>query len=335
MLRKILKLTAWIVALAVSIVAALLIFFNLPVETPAKKFNFGVTFSSRYAAEIKSDWKANYLAILDELKVKRIRIPLYWDKIEKENNKFEFSEIDWQVAEAEKRGTELILVVGRKVPRWPECYEPEWVRNQNAKIKNQNLLDYIEIAINRYKNNPVVKYWQVENEPFLPFGVCPSTDVNLLDKEITLVRKLDPGRKIIITDSGELSFWIPAAKRADIFGTTMYLNVHSAKFGYISYPIGPNFFKLKKWITEKLSGQKNVIIAELQGEPWLDEWTINASVEKQLENFNEQRLEQTVEFAKKTGINDIYLWGVEWWWWLKTEKDNSVLWEKAKEIFAE
>jgi len=36
--------------------------------------------------------------------------------------------------------------------------------------------------------------------------------------EIALVRAKDPSRKVIVTDSGELSFWISAAKRADILG---------------------------------------------------------------------------------------------------------------------
>jgi len=72
----------------------------------------------------------------------------------------------------------------------------------------------LDVAINRYKSKAVIKYWQVENEPFLLFGICPTPDADLLDREIALVRKIDPTRKIIVTDSGELSLWIPTAKKS-------------------------------------------------------------------------------------------------------------------------
>ena len=57
---------------------------------------------------------------------------------------------------------------------------------------------------------------------------------------------IDKDREIMITDSGELSIWLPAVKRADVFGTTMYRIVWSEKiskyFGYIKYPLPPRFF---------------------------------------------------------------------------------------------
>jgi len=333
MLKKIIKLSAYIAGLIIFIVLALFFYFNLPVKTPEYDFKYGVTFSNLYSEEIGLDWKENYLAILDDLGVKKIRLPVYWNRIEKEESAYDFSEIDWQVSEAAKRNAEIILVIGRKVPRWPECFEPEWIKNKEVGIKNQALLNYLDKIVGRYKNNPAVKYWQVENEPFLPFGICPAFDSKLLDKEIELVRKADPGRKIIVTDSGELSIWIPAARRADVFGTTMYFNVYTKMFGYFKYPIGPNFFKFKKWLIGKFAGQENIMVVELQGEPWLNDWTTNVPLEKQLNSFNAGNLEKNLEFAKKTGIPEIYLWGAEWWWWLKEKNSHPDLWNKAKEIY--
>jgi hypothetical protein len=68
--------------------------------------------------------------------------------------------------------------------------------------------------------------WQVENEAFLKFGACPWTDEDFLKKEIAFVKINDPIHKVIVTDSGELSFWIKASQSgADIVGVTTYKKV--------------------------------------------------------------------------------------------------------------
>jgi len=40
-----------------------------------------------------------------------------------------------------------------------------------------------------------------------------------------------------------------------------------------------------------------------------------------------------VEFAKKVGFPEIYLWGAEWWYWLKITQNHPELWDTAKELF--
>jgi hypothetical protein len=49
--------------------------------------------------------------------------------------------------------------------------------------------------------------------------------------------------------------------------------------------------------------------------------------------MNADILLDNVEFAKKTGMNEIYVWGVEWWYWMKTTQNNPTLWEQAKNIY--
>ncbi|MCX6765798.1 MAG: cellulase family glycosylhydrolase [Candidatus Moranbacteria bacterium] len=335
MIRKIIQVIVITCGLLFLFTGLLLIYFNLPVKSSFQKPELGVTYSSRYARAIGLDEKEAYLALLDDLKARHIRLPLYWDFVEPHPDYFDFSEIDWQLTEAEKRKVDVILIIGQKVPRWPECHEPEWIRNQELGIKKQELLEYIEVVVKRYKNNPTVTYWQVENEPFLPFGICPPLDVKLLDEELALVRNLDSSRPVIVTDSGELSLWIQAAKRADVFGTTLYRSVVSGKLGIaFDYPIGPNFFKFKYWLIKTFAGQENIMIVELQGEPWLDGWTVDQPLEEQLESMNAEKLRSNVEFAEKTGFSPIYLWGAEWWYWLKEKKNYPQVWEEAKGLFS-
>jgi hypothetical protein len=310
-----------------------LIFFNIPVISENNDAKLGVTFSKRYAEDIGLDWRAAYEATLDDLGVKKIRIPVYWDWVEPENGKYDFVDLDFQMAEAEKRNAEIILAVGQKVPRWPECFVPEYLKNDDVKRK-EKLVEFVQVVVARYKNSKALKYWQIENEPFLKFGVCPDLDVDLLDREIAMARKTDPNHKVIVTDSGELSLWLHAASRADIFGTTMYRTIYSAKYGgFYTYPIGPRFFQFKYWMNRLFVGQNNAIVIELQAEPWIAGWTTNQPLEKQFESMNVQKLQENVLFARQVGFPEIYLWGVEWWYWLKVHQNHPELWDTAKSMF--
>lgn len=329
------KVFSWTMAIVVSVLLMAFVYVNLPVKANTSETKMGVTFSYIYAAQIGLDWKATYLAMLDDLKIKHVRLPVYWDRVEKSEGEYDFSEIDWQLEQAQSRGVEIILVIGQKVPRWPECYVPTWVGSDPSNLPTERLkeklLAFDEVVINRYKNNhPEIVRWQVENEPFLDFGICSKVNTELLDSEIAKVRSLDSTRPIVVTDSGELSLWVKAAKRADIFGTTMYREVYSSEMGHWRYPIGPNFFKAKQLLIKLFADQENAIVIELQGEPWVAGWTTDAPIETQLASMNAEKLTENIIFAQKTGMKEIYVWGVEWWYWMKTKQNNPTLWESAK-----
>jgi hypothetical protein len=334
MLKKILKITLVIFSSLSVLAIIFLIYFNLPVKDVESKANLGVTFSNRYARDIGLDWKETYLAMLDDLNIKKIRIPIYWDLVEPKEGEYIFSDVEWQLNEAQKRNAEIILVIGQKVPRWPECFIPKWANVSDEKRK-ESLKNFIEVVVNHFKNYPAVKYWQVENEPFLDFGVCPDIDYDLVDKEIEIVKKNDNSREVMITDSGELSFWISAAKRSDIFGTTMYREVVNKRLGAWKYPIGPNFFKFKRAIINTFAKQNNAVVIELQGEPWLQGWTVNFPLEEQLVSMNSEKLSDNIQFAKNSGFSDIYIWGVEWWYWAKINQNYPNVWDTAGKIIKE
>jgi hypothetical protein len=129
--------------------------------------------------------------------------------------------------------------------------------------------------------------------------------------------------------------WVSAAKRADVFGTTMYRTIWKKEIGYFSYPIGPRFFHFKHWLINVFAKQDNAIVIELQAEPWVSGWTTNVALEEQFQSMNPTQLEDNVIFARKVGFPEVYLWGVEWWYWLKVEKNHPELWEKARQLFAD
>ncbi|MEK7566947.1 MAG: EamA family transporter [Patescibacteria group bacterium] len=299
-----------------------------------REIKWGITFSQKFSEMLGLDWRENYGAILNELKPARVRLIAYWDKIEPEDNKFDFNDLDWQMDLAAKNKVGVILAVGRKLPRWPECHAPEWAKNPESGIWNPELLEYIKETVNRYKNHPALLYWQAENEPFLPFGECPAFDKEFLDKEIALVKSLDSAHPIIITDSGELGLWYRAAKRGDVFGTTMYRRVHNEYLGYVDYHLPPQFFWAKQKLTRWFVGDsaKKYVVIELAAEPWLPKQLYETSTEEQFKHFDLDFFKNTIDYAKATGFDEYYLWGAEWWYWLKTKQSHPEFWDYAKTI---
>jgi len=332
------RIFIWAKYIFLTMIGLFLILFSLSWTHIYKldELDYGVTFSNKQSEDLGLDSRAVFLAMLDDLKVRKLRLPAYWDQLEPSQKNYNWDELDWQINEAEKRQVELIIALGQKTPRWPECHIPDWARATNQTELQLATLDYIKEVVSRYKNRPNVIYWQIENEPFLKyFGVCPEFDSKFLDQEIALVKSLDT-RSIIITDSGELSLWIPAAKRADIFGTTLYRDTYSRFFhSYIHYPIEPVFFRVKKNIANLFAQPEDWIVIELQGEPWGKKAFQELNQQERNQTMTPAKFKDMVKFIQKTGFKTFYWWGVEFWYWEKTVNHNPFYWEEAKRLFAQ
>jgi len=296
---------------------------------------FGVTFSQPFAEEMGLNWREAYLAILDDLGVGKLRLAAYWPKIEPGRGEYSFEDLDWQISEAERRGAEVILAVGRKLPRWPECHVPEWASYLSESEQQERILLMLTEVVNRYKDNKTITAWQVENEPFLKgFGECPELDKQFLDKEISLVRELDfrNNRPIIVTASGELSSWIQPALRADILGTTLYRVVWVKGIGYFKYPVPSVFYYKRANLVKRLTGVEKMIVVELQAEPWSRKALYEISVSEQARSMDLNKFKDIISYTKKTGFDEAYLWGVEWWYQRKA-RGNNAMWSVAKKLW--
>jgi len=318
------------------LIIALLPFASIRPIYNKDELSYGVSFSPRLVRGMGLNWQAAYLAVLDELYVRKLRLMAYWDETENKEGVFNFDDLDWQINEADRRSAKVILAVGARLPRWPECHFPDWAENLVEQKKEQATMKYIQQVVERYRNQENIIAWQVENEPFLPhFGECPPLDKTFLDKEIALVRSLDE-RPIIITDSGELSFWVPAAERADIFGTSIYRNTYSYHFqSYIHYPLAPWFFRLKANLTEFFSMPKpsDMIVIELQAEPWGPTAYYQLTKDERERTMDVEKFKDILEFARRSGFQEFYLWGAEYWYWEKEVNGDSGMWEEAKTLF--
>jgi len=300
----------------------------------AEKITWGMNFSQKHAQNLGLDWQKTYFALLDDLEVKNIKLITHWDLIEPEKDKYNFEDLDWQVRKTEEKGVKILLVIGMKTGRWPECHIPEWAKNLTKEEQQEEILEMIEKIVSRYKDSRTIELWQVENEPFFPFGECPWVDKNFLKKEINLVKSLNPNRPIIISDSGEFSFWVTAAKLGDIVGTTLHRRVWSKELKiYVThYWFRPIYYWRKSQIIKKLF-DKEVIVVELQAEPWCPTLLYDCSLGEQKKTMNLAQFRKNIEFAKKTGLDKFYLWGGEWWYWLKEKQNQPSIWDEAKNLF--
>ena len=331
MIKKILKK----VLLAFLVVFLLLLgYFFVGTTKPAKEITWGVNFSQMHAQNLGLDWKETYLALLDDLKVKNIKLISQWDLIEPEKDKYNFEDLDWQIQKAGEKGVKILLVIGMKTPRWPECHIPDWAKNEDKEEQQKAILELIENIVLNYRDSEAIWAWQVENESFFPFGECPWADKEFLKKEIALVKSLDSQKRpVLISDSGEGSLWIQSARLGDIVGTTMYKKVwfHQLKT-YITYPFPPTFYNRKALYIDKIFGKK-VMVVELQAEPWGPKLLYDLPLEEQQKTMNLEQFKYNIEFARKTGLDTFYLWGGEWWYWMKTKQNQPEIWEEARKLF--
>ena len=320
--------------IAVVVTAFAIMLLALNAGPKAKRPLYGVTFSPQQAESLNLDWKEVYKAMLTDLQVKRVRISAYWKRVEPKLGEYDFSDLDFQVKEAEARDAKLVLAVGRRLPRWPECHDPNWLKDLKTETAWQNeLLAYIEAVVLRYKDSPAVEYWQVENEPFLgSFGECPKLDEKFFDRELALVKKLDPVRPIIVTDTGELALWIKAGQRGDVFGSTLYRYVFSDVFNRYWMNYNPYWlYRAKGGLLRLLNGKKELVIIELQAEPWTTKGIVNTPIEEQFRTMSLQKFKKMLSVGRAIGFEKQYLWGVEWWYWMRGQ-GHSEFWNQAKEI---
>lgn len=289
----------------------------------------GVTFSTVYARQLGLDPRETFTALLDEVGVRRFRIPVYWSEVEHANGEYRWDDVDWMMGEAAKRGASVTLAVGMKVPRWPECYIPDWAEIEGYPFDREELRDFLRVTVERYRASPALVRWQVENEARFAFGICPDPDEAELAKELELVRSLDD-RPVVMTSSGELEWWLPAALDADILGISVYRVTWNRVIGYFRYPIPAAAYRLRAALVRPFVD--DVVISELQAEPWLPEPVERRTPAEWYAAFTAEELRANVEYAGRTGIGEADLWGAEWWYFLK-QGGEPRLWDEAKRIF--
>ncbi len=280
------------------------------------------------------DWKANFVALLDDLKIRHYRLMSYWDQYEKTPGQYDFTDLDWQMDEAAKREATVSLSLGLRQPRWPECHEPSWATSLEPVDKKQALYAFVKTVVIRYENHPALLNWQLENEGMNSwFGNCGPADRQRLIEEYAMVDSLS-SKEIWMSLSDQHG--LPTGQpRPDRYGYSVYRTVWSDKTkpldGYVTYPT-PIWYHRARAVAIKAITGKDIFIHELQLEPWGRVDTIHLSMEEQDKSMNLAKIKDNMLFAREIGTPIIYTWGGEWWYWRKeTFKDPSV-WETVRTV---
>lgn len=301
------------------------------------KVSLGVTFIADYATYLGLDAHETYLAILNDLHVKQLRLVSYWSDIEPTQGNYDFSELDWEMQQAQAHGAKVSLAIGLRQPRWPECHPPSWIDTSKPAAQWQPQLNqYITAVVNRYKGNSALASYQLENEFFNTFGQCPNHDRNRLASELVLVKKADLAHPVIISRSDNYIGFALRQPLPDEVGISVYRRVWDSQVThrYFQYPFTSWYYAFLAG-TQKILTGKDSVLHELQTEPWPPDGKSITQIDltEQNKSFNAQIFQNTVKYGKQTGLTHIDLWGAEYWYYrMQTLHDPSV-WNTAQNIF--
>lgn len=297
----------------------------------------GTSFVEDYAKSFGLDPDEILEAFFKDLGIRQIRFVSYWKSIEPTPGSYDFSALDKQFELANKYGAKINLAVGLRQPRWPECHEPKWINidPSNKDSWQPQLFKYMKAVVDRYKDNPALAYYELENEFFMEvFGECKDFDKQRLIREFEMLKEWDPYHPVIISRSNN---WIgvPISDPVpDQYAISVYKRVWDSFITkrYFEYPLPPWFYGALAGTGELVSG-RSMIIHELQAEPWGPNFQqiTEISVEEMFKSMNAERLKKRIEYGKETGMRTVDLWGAEWWYWLKEVKGDPSVWNVVKE----
>ncbi len=289
--------------------------------------DWGVSFSASYARYLGIVPQQCLKTALKELGVRRLRLMSYWNLHEKVQGTYDFTDLDWQFKLAEKYGVKVSLAVGLRQPHWPENHWPDWALNLPKAEWQEALLNYIKVVIMRYRNHPSLESWQLENEALLRrFGKKGEFSRDRLVREFRLLKLLDSNHPVIMTTSD--SWGVPIRQpRPDMFGISIYRYFYNkGKYRCARRPA--LFYRCRAWLIKIVTGRP-VFIHELQTEPWGRQAIIKISLREQAKTMDANKFQQVTRLAKQSKLTPVYLWGLEWWFWLKVRHNNPVLWHHA------
>lgn len=257
----------------------------------------------------------------------------YWNRLEPKQGEYDFRELDWQITMAEAAGAEVTLCLGLRQPRWPESHWPDWALNTPSDVWQLALEQFIAEVVNRYKDRSCIVSYQLENEALLKsFGKHGNFDRKRLRREFKLVKQLDPARPVIMTTSDAWGIpWLGPVP--DLVGFSIYRYLYDDKKGtYVASSRSARFYHIRAVLIRLLRWRKTYI-HELQAEPWGPKPVPEMSLEEQFKSINPARVKEAIGYARATTLLPADVWGLEWWYWLKTGHDHREIWDYMRSVY--
>lgn len=337
--RSIRWLLPFLVLGAISLCLYGFFWLNWPHRTDVLFSNkqYGITWSPPYARYLGVSSEQGLTDSLEELQVDHVRLSTEWSSIEAVQGKFQWSDLDRHLDILAAHHVAVTLAIGFKTPRWPECSHPVWAEHLSQSEREAALSRYLVALVRHVRDRKEIVAWQVENEPFFPFGACQPRLRQDIRNEYALVRALDPyepfHRLLTVTDSGEQGAWLPPASSVDAIGFSVYRVTDNKYLGIHTYDWLPPWWYYRKALLLHFITGKRYYVSELQMEPWALMDMKSASIQEMFQTFSIHRMQVNHWELKCLGFAHIDLWGAEWWYWMKEQMHHPEFWEEAKRIF--
>ncbi len=295
--------------------------------------HIGTTFSHLQAKSYGLD-PEQALSELIEANLAPIRLCAYWSELEITQSEFNFEPILSLLDICQEKNVPVVLCMGMKAPRWPEFYIPKWLETKSITQTKDFLFIFLKKILDQTKKFSCITHYQVENEPLDPSGPKNlKIPLDLLTEEVSLIRSIDPSKKILLTAWGNTLSkrqTLPQLNQlADVVGLDLYYKVPWSFLGGIFHGYsGPadSQYSLKQLIHKN---DKPVWITELQAEPW-ETSPINPLSDTH-PSISPRLLSGNLENAHDLGIQTILLWGSEYWLSLKN-KSLSRMWHSVAKL---
>lgn len=314
----------------------------------------GTSFSPRRAEYLGLDYRRAFKA-LEAMHFRVIRLSAYWDSVDQGDG----DELDWLMSEAQRAHQPIVLTVGMKALGWPEFYFPASVSPPDGLSQGQDVasdpglrdatLSFIADTVLRYRENPALVAWQIENEPFNRAG--PQRlwiDAQFLRDEITSVRQLDGHQRPLIVNAFshfnllfdrasarqgfDLRQWLgfdadsaerdglSVLNRGDVLGLDVYTAIGYRFLGHdhLSRADGDWPDRLAR-VRELAKRQgKQAWITEAQAEPWEAAHTTYANPK----STSPRAIRSIFANLKDAGYSTVLFWGSEYWLWRANNGDS-------------
>jgi hypothetical protein len=313
----------------------------------------GISFSPQRAAYLGLDYQSAFTR-LEAMHFRVIRLSAYWNQIDQQG----YAQLDWLMSEAKRAGQPVALTVGMKALGWPEFFIPASAMPAGGLSQGQDVasdsslrdatLSFVEDTVLRYRDNPALVAWQIENEPFNRAG--PQRlwiDAEFLRNEITTVRQLDMHHRPMIVNAFShfnlvfdqasarqgfdlrqwLGFQADSAEKdglsvlnqGDVLGLDVYTAIGYRFLGqdHMSNADGdwPDRLAAVRDLIRKQG--KQAWITEAQAEPW--ESADNSYANPK--STSPQAIRSIFANLKDSGFSTILFWGSEYWLWRQDQGD--------------
>jgi Beta-galactosidase len=320
---------------------------TIPVE-PRGQVELGVSFRPRQAEDLGLDVRQTLTTLLS-YPFTVIRLSAYWNRMEPAAGAFDTTELDWQLDRAERAGKRIILCLGAiKSFGYPEYFVPP--HHVSGALPEGRLVDekshpaLLEAAttqltrlVQRYRDRPAIRAWQVEHEAADPLGMEHSWRLaaSFIRHEVQAVRAADPTRPILMngflpTSTAVLAqqWWrtrdqgdslAVATELADIVGIDFYPRHAVTSLGRWSiYLDGAKGLLPALRRRRLLACGRELIVTEGQAEPW-ESVTVppspdgrassSCAPDRLVHNYNE-----CLRWNRHgTRLSAYLFWGAEYW----------------------